>query len=63
MLLEPPVEELVDIVGNKYKLSNLVARRANDIQKKNLLDSTECKDNEISIAAKEVYEGKIVSTN
>lgn len=63
MLLEPPIEELVDIVGNKYKLSNLVAKRANEIQKKNLVESIESKDNEISIAAKEVYEGTVVSSD
>lgn len=60
MLLEPPVEELVDIVGNKYKLCNLTARRANEIQKKNLIDHVESTDNELSIAAKEVYNKKIV---
>lgn len=63
MLLEPPIEELVDIVGNKYKLSNLVARRANEIQKKNLTENSENKDNEISVAAKEVYEGTVVSSD
>jgi len=60
MLLEPPVEELIDKVGNKYKLSNLVAKRANEIQKKNLIENIDSQDNEITIAAKEVYEDKIV---
>ena len=60
MLLEPPVEELIEKVGNKYKLSNLVAKRANEIQKKNLIENIENQDNEITIAAKEVYEDKIV---
>ena len=60
MLLEPPVEELIEKVGNKYKLSNLVAKRANEIQKKNLIENVDNKENEISIAAKEVYEDKII---
>lgn len=60
MLIEPPIEELVDKVGNKYKLSNLVARRANEIQKKNLEDEVDCKENEVTLATREVYEGKIV---
>lgn len=60
MLLEPPVEELVEKVGNKYKLCNLVARRANEIQKKNIIENVESKENEISIAAEEVYNGTIV---
>ncbi|MGN1223004.1 MAG: DNA-directed RNA polymerase subunit omega [Christensenellales bacterium] len=61
MLLEPPVEELIEKVGNKYKLTNLVARRANEIQKKNLEDKVDTTENEISIAAKEVYDGKIIA--
>ncbi len=63
MLLEPPIEELIEKVGNKYKLSNLVARRANEIQKKNLEDEVDCKENEVTLATKEVYEGKVVSAD
>lgn len=63
MLLEPPVEELVERVGNKYKLCNLVARRANEIQKKNIIENVESKENEISIAAEEVYNGTIVASD
>lgn len=60
MLLEPPIEELVDKVGNKYKLSNLVARRANEIQKRNIQENVEKPENEITEAAKEVFDGKII---
>lgn len=60
MLLEPPIEELIEKVGNKYKLSNLVAKRANEIQKKNLVENVESQDNEITVAAKEVYDEKII---
>ena len=60
MLLEPPIEELVEKVGNKYKLSNLVARRANEIQKRNIQENIEKPENEITVAAKEVYDGKII---
>lgn len=62
MLLEPAIEELVDTVGNKYKLCNLVAKRANEIQKKNLVENIDSKDNEITVAAKEVYEGTVVAS-
>lgn len=61
MLLEPPVEEMINKVGNKYKLCNLVAKRANEIQKKNIFDNVEASENEITTAAKEVYNGTIVS--
>lgn len=63
MLLEPPVEEMIEKVGNKYKLCNLVAKRANEIQKKNIFDNVESTENEITLAAKEVYDGTIVSDN
>lgn len=63
MLLEPPIEELIAKVGNKYKLSNLVAKRANEIQKKNNVENIESTENEITTAAKEVYAGKIVSAD
>ncbi len=61
MLLEPPIEELVEKVGNKYKLSNLVARRANEIQKKNVVENIDSKENVITTAAKEVYNDTIVA--
>jgi len=61
MLLEPPVEEMIEIVGNKYKLCNLVAKRADEIRIKNLSENVESKENEITIAANEVYNGTIVS--
>lgn len=63
MLLEPPVEELVEKVGNKYKLCNLVARRANEIQKKNLIENIESKEPELTVAAKEVYTDKIICSD
>ena len=59
MMLYPPVAELVDKVGSRYQLVNLVARRARTL-------STEAEEHEIvlekkpvSIAIDEVYSGKL----
>lgn len=62
MLLEPAVEELVEIVGNKYEMTNIVAKRAKEIQKKNIIDEVHSTENEITQAAHEVYEKKIIAS-
>ena len=62
MLLEPAVEELVEIVGNKYEMTNIVAKRAKEIQKKNIIDEVHSTENEITQAAYEVYEKKIIAS-
>ena len=59
MMLYPPVAELVDKVGSRYQLVNLVARRARTL-------ATEAEDHVIvlekkpvSTAIDEVYTGKL----
>ena len=59
MMLYPPVAELVDKVGSRYQLVNLVARRARTL-------STEAEEHEIvlekkpvSTAIDELYSGKL----
>ena len=59
MMLYPPVAELVDKVGSRYQLVNLVARRARAI-------STDAEEKQIpldkkafSSAIDEVYTGKL----
>lgn len=59
MMLYPPVAELVDKVGSRYQLVNLVARRARTL-------SAEADEHEISLEKKpvsaaidEVYTGKL----
>lgn len=59
MMLYPPVAELVDKVGSRYQLVNLVARRA---RKLSLDAETEPNQNEkkpVSAAIDEVYTGKL----
>ena len=59
MMLYPPVAELVDKIGSRYQLVNLVARRARTI-------SAQAEENQISLERKavssaidEVYTGKL----
>lgn len=58
-MLYPPMNDLVEKVGSRYQLVNLVARRARAI-------ATEAQENEISLEKKpvscaidEVYTGKL----
>ena len=59
MMLYPPVAELVDKVGSRYQLVNLVARRARTL-------AADAEDHELSLEKKpvstaidEVYTGKL----
>ena len=59
MMLYPPVQSLVDKVGSRYLLVNLVARRAREIsadaeEKHESLDKKA-----VSMAIDEVYSGKL----
>ncbi|MBQ3213703.1 MAG: DNA-directed RNA polymerase subunit omega [Clostridia bacterium] len=62
MMIDPPIEELKKLAGNEYILTNLVAKRAKELEK----DIPEVIDNSqekaISLAAREIYSGKIVSS-
>ena len=57
MMLYPPVAELVDKIGSRYQLVNLVARRARAIYAKEEQIPLERKP--VSSAIDEVYTGKL----
>lgn len=62
MLIEPPIEELIAKTGDKYKLSCLISKRAKELLKRNIEQEIEMPEKtEITEAAYEVYEGKVVS--
>lgn len=61
MMIEPPIEELVSIVGDKYKLCCLTSKRALEIQKENLENHVNPEVKEISQAANEIYNGELKS--
>ena len=59
MMLYPPMASLVDKVGSRYLLVNLVARRARQIAN-NAEENGEILDKKpVSMAIDEVYSGKL----
>lgn len=60
VMMEPPIDELTQKVGNKFLLTCLVAKRAKMINSEYLMGEPNDKDPKvISIAAEEIYEGKV----
>ena len=59
MMLYPPVNELVDKVGSRYQLVNLVARRARAISAKEEATGEYSDEKSVSTAINEVYAGKL----
>lgn len=64
MMIEPPIDELAGKMGgNKYKLSIVMAKRAKELEKRIPAELEKSDKKAISLAADEIYEGKIVSSN
>ncbi|MGN1002287.1 MAG: DNA-directed RNA polymerase subunit omega [Oscillospiraceae bacterium] len=59
MMLYPPVNELVDKVGSRYQLINLVAKRAREISAEAEEKGEPLDEKPVSIAINEVYAGKL----
>ncbi|MBR4004052.1 MAG: DNA-directed RNA polymerase subunit omega [Clostridia bacterium] len=62
MMIDPPIEELKKLAGNEYILTNLVAKRAKELEKEmpEVIDASN--EKAISLASREVFSGKIVSS-
>ena len=62
MMIDPPIEELKKKAGNEYILTNLVAKRAKELEKEipEVIDASQ--EKAISLASREIYSGKIVSS-
>lgn len=64
MMLYPPVADLVNKVGSRYALVNLVAKRARNISSDAEKNGEPLTKKAVSSAIEEVYTGKLtVSTN
>ncbi len=59
MMLYPPVAELVDKIGSRYQLVNLVARRARVISAEAEEEQISLDRKPVSSAIDEVYTGKL----
>ena len=60
MLLEPPIDELVNKVGNPYRLAVVVGKRAKYLNE-TLTDEEKEKCPEVTRAVDEVNDGTIVA--
>ena len=58
-MLYPPVAELVEKVGSRYQLVNLVAKRARKISDEALEKEEPLEKQAVSMAINEVYTGKL----
>ncbi len=58
-MLEPPIELLKKKVGNEYILSNLVAKRAKELEKEIPEVIEHSAEKSISLASREIFSGKI----
>jgi DNA-directed RNA polymerase omega subunit len=62
MMIEPPIDELVKRTGgNKYKLSVIMAKRAKELEKRIPAEIEKSDKKAITLAADEIYSGKIVA--
>ena len=59
MMLYPPMAELVDKIGSRYQLVNLVARRARAISAQAEENGESLEKKPVSSAIDEVYTGKL----
>ncbi len=59
MMLYPPVAELVEKIGSRYQLVNLVARRARQISAEAEEEQIPLEKKPVSAAIDEVYTGKL----
>lgn len=59
MMLYPPVNDLVEKVGSRYQLVNVVAMRAREISAEAEEKNEPFDEKAVSIAINEIYAGKI----
>lgn len=59
MMLYPPMGELMDKVGSRYLLVNMVARRAREISDEAEEEGLIIDDKTVSLAINEIYSGKL----
>lgn len=59
MMLYPPMADLVDRVGSRYLLVNLVARRARELAALSEDGEIDLEKKPVSFAIDEVYSGKV----
>ena len=59
MLIEPPIDQLVEKIGCRYALVCVAAKRARELCDTRGAELEEKKLKPVSVAAMEIYQGKI----
>lgn len=59
MMLYPPMSDLVDKIGSRYMLVNVVANRARELSAQALEDGYTPEKKPVSAAVDEIYTGKL----
>lgn len=59
MLIDPPIDKIVEKVGNKYALVGLLSKRSRTLMEKRHDYLEQENVNPVSLAAKEVVDGKV----
>ena len=63
MMLYPPMGDLMDKVGSRYLLVNMVARRAREIADEAEEQGISIDEKTVSLAINEIYSGKLTFKN
>lgn len=63
MIHKPPIDELAEKVGSKYSLCVVTSKRARQIMEQSQNQGTEIPEKPLSVAAQELYDGKLISVN
>ena len=59
MMIDPPIDKLIEKVGCKYALVCVTAKRAKQIADKTVEGNDGYQENPVTKAAKEIYAGKV----
>ena len=66
MIHKPPIDDLAEKIGSKYALCVIASKRARQIMdsaQNQGVTETIAKDKPLSVAAQEIYDGKLVASN
>lgn len=59
MMIDPPIDKLIEKTGCKYALACLVAKRAKQVVEKRAGYLEETGERPVSVASQEIYGGKV----
>lgn len=66
MIHKPPIDDLAKKIGSKYALCVVASKRARQIMEQTEnqgLTERADKEKPLSVAAQEIYDGKLIATN